>query len=61
MAVRAGQHPASSATRSGASRASGAAAPNQTVSMSCSAISRRIRTSTVGPGSITVLGWRTTR
>ncbi|CFS60787.1 Uncharacterised protein [Mycobacterium tuberculosis] len=45
----------------GASRASGAAAPNQTVSMSCSAISRRIRTSTVGLGSITVLGWRTTR
>ena len=45
----------------GASSASGAAAPNQTVSMSFSAISRRIRVSTVGTGSISVAGWRTTR
>ena len=44
-----------------ASSASGAAAPNQTVSMPCSPISRRIRASTVGPGSISVPGWRTTR
>jgi len=38
-----------------------AAAPNQTVSIPWSAISRRIRASTPGPGSINAVGWRTTR
>ena len=44
----------------GASSASGAAAPNHTVSMSLRAISWRIRSSTPGSGSISVVGWRTT-
>ena len=44
-----------------ASSASGAAAPNHTVSMPCSAMSARIRRSTPGSGSISVPGWRTTR
>ena len=45
---------------SGVSRASGAAAPNHTVSMSRRAISRRIRTATDGSGTIKVVGCRTT-
>ncbi|SHW07537.1 Uncharacterised protein [Mycobacteroides abscessus subsp. abscessus] len=45
---------------SGANSASGAAAPNHTVSMSCSAIRRRIRSATVGSGTISVVGCRTT-
>ena len=39
----------------------GAAAPNQTVSTSSSAMSARIRRSTPGSGSISVPGWRTMR
>ncbi len=45
----------------GASRPSGAAAPNHTVSIACSAMSRLIRAATRGVGSIRVPGWRTTR
>lgn len=44
-----------------ASSANGAAAPNQTVSMSWRSISPRILDSTDGSGNIRVAGWRTTR
>ena len=44
-----------------ASSASGAAAPNHTVSIPRSPISARMRRSTVGSGSMSVVGWRTTR
>ena len=45
---------------SGAISASGAAAPNQTVSMSWRSMSLRIRLATDGSGSISVPGCRTT-
>ena len=45
---------------SGAISASGAAAPNQTVSAMRSSTSRRIRPITDGSGSMSVPGWRTT-
>jgi hypothetical protein len=45
---------------SGASNASGAAAPNHTVSMSWRRISAAILAATVGSGSISVVGCRTT-
>lgn len=44
----------------GASNASGAAAPNQTLSHSCSVTSRAARRATSGVGSIRVVGCRTT-
>ncbi len=46
---------------SGPSSASGAAAPNHTVSMSFSAINRCMRVATVGSGTISEVGCRTTR
>ncbi len=50
--------PASRATPE--SSASGAAAPNQTVSTSSRAMSLRMRCATDGSGTISVVGWRTT-
>ena len=47
---------APAARASGAISASGAAAPNQTVSMSLRSMSRRIRVATDGSGSISVPG-----
>jgi hypothetical protein len=52
--------PAPASRASGAINASGAAAPNHTVSMSLRSMSRRIRVDTDGTGSISVPGCRTT-
>jgi hypothetical protein len=52
--------PAPASRAIGAINASGAAAPNQTVSASWRSMSLRIRPATDGTGSINVPGWRTT-
>jgi hypothetical protein len=58
--VLATRRPTPASRASGAISASGAAAPNHTVSALWRSMSLRIRPATDGTGSINVPGWRTT-